>query len=176
MGEYVQYTPAQLTDKYNRDLSTLLPSATYNEKGLPMDEPEATTQKFKDSRKVFEQEYKDDFFISKNTGMENIGKIRMLTTKGINGYPKGLLFMNGKKQYEIDIDKDANEPIIYRRVPQSKKRSHSDSPSHVSRQSKKNRSQSPSSFPPPSPRGGKKNRKTKRRKTARRNKKHLANQ
>lgn len=112
MGEYVQYTPAQLTDKYNRDLSTLLPSATYNEKGLPMDEPEATTQKFKDSRKVFEQEYKDDFFISKNTGMENIGKIRMLTTKGINGNPKGLLFMNGKNNMKLILIKTLMNPLF----------------------------------------------------------------
>lgn len=156
MGEYVQYTPAQLTDKYNHDLSTLLPPATYNEKGLPMVEPEATTQKFKDTREAFHKEYKDDFFIVKN-----IGKIMMVTTNGINGLPKGLLFMNGKDQYEIDINKDANEPIIYRRVPQSKKRS---------------RSQSPSSFPPPPPGGGKKNRKTKRRKSTRRNKKHIAKQ
>ena len=98
----------------------------------------------------------------------------MLTTEGINGHPKGLLFMNGKEQYEIN--KDAHEPIIYRFLVKTKKRSRSGSLSHVSTQSKKGRSQSPSSFPPPPPRGGKKNRKTKRRKSTRRNKKHLANQ
>ena len=50
MGEYVQYTPVQLTDKYNRDLSTLLPQATYNDKGLPMVEDAETTRKYKVSR------------------------------------------------------------------------------------------------------------------------------
>jgi hypothetical protein len=200
---YVKYaTPAELTKQFSDDLSTL-PQATYNDKGLPIEEDAETTRKYKVAREKFDEKYKDvDFYIKENETFKKLGNIIFLKTVSFFDHtPLGLSFIDENKQYH-NIDKDSHEDIYkLQHLPGS---SHGEkSSSHSPSRKKRGRSLSPLPFAQSSSRspprshhtvqttqgnnsnkkflslqkpGGKRKQKTKRRKSRRHSKKHIAKQ